>query len=80
MKGGAVDRIVGEVGLDAALYAGDDLADLEAFAALDRQREAGRITVKIAVRSAEAPATLIDAADIVVDGPDGLVALLRQLV
>jgi trehalose 6-phosphate phosphatase len=80
LKGGAVDRIVGEAGLDAVLYAGDDLADLEAFAALDRQREGGRTTVKVAARSVETPETLIDAADVVVDGPDGLVALLRELV
>jgi trehalose 6-phosphate phosphatase len=80
LKGGAVERIVGETGLDAVLYAGDDLADLEAFAALDRQREAGRITVKVAVRSDETPAALVDAADVVVDGPEGLVALLRGLV
>jgi trehalose 6-phosphate phosphatase len=80
LKGGAVERIVGETDLDAVLYAGDDLADLEAFAALDRQREAGRITVKVAVRSDETPAALVDAADVAVDGPEGLVALLRGLV
>ena len=80
LKGGAVDRIVGEAGLEAVLYAGDDVADLEAFAALDRLRDRGVVAVKVAVRTAETPAALAAAADRVVEGPDGLVALLRELV
>jgi trehalose 6-phosphate phosphatase len=79
LKGGAVERIAGESGLEAVLYAGDDVADLEAFAALDRLREAGLRTVKVAVRTEETPGRLVDAADRVVDGPDGLVSLLRDL-
>ncbi|MFM7718645.1 MAG: trehalose-phosphatase, partial [Actinomycetota bacterium] len=81
LKGGAVERIVGEHALDAALFAGDDLADLEAFQALDRlaaQRE-GFVAVRVAVRGSETPAEVLDAADVVVDGPEGLVALLAQL-
>jgi trehalose 6-phosphate phosphatase len=78
-KAGAVTRILGEHGLEAALFAGDDVADVEAFDALDEARERGIETVKVAVRSAEAPVVLLDRADIVVDGPSGLVELLRQL-
>jgi hypothetical protein len=33
----------------------------------------------VAVRSAEAPVVLLERADVVVEGPDGLVELLRQL-
>lgn len=80
LKGGAVERVAGEAGLESVLYAGDDLADLEAFAALDRLRAAGRFTAKVAVRTDETPRALVDAADRVVDGPDGLVSLLRELV
>jgi trehalose 6-phosphate phosphatase len=80
LKGGAVERLVGEHGLEAVLYAGDDHADLDAFAALDRLAARGIDTVKVAVRGSETPATLVDAADVVVDGPNGLVALLRQLL
>jgi hypothetical protein len=36
--------------------------------------------VKIAVRGSETQEALLDAADVAVDGPGGLVAFLRQLV
>lgn len=81
LKGGAVERIVGEHALDAALFAGDDVADLEAFDALGRlaaERE-GFLAVRVAVRGPETPEELLDAADVVVDGPTGLVELLAQI-
>jgi trehalose 6-phosphate phosphatase len=79
MKGGAVERLVAEHALEAVLYAGDDHADLDAFGALDRLAARGLVTVKVAVRGPETPSALLDAADVVADGPGGLVALLRQL-
>ncbi len=79
MKGGAVERIANGSALQAVLYAGDDVADLDAFGALDRLDAAGLATVKVAVRGEETPATLIEAADLVVGGPEGLVDLLRAL-
>ena len=39
----------------------------------------GLRTVKVAVHGRETPAALTDAADVVVDGPAGLVTLLRGL-
>lgn len=78
-KAGAVRRILGEHALEAALFAGDDVADVEAFDALDEARNRGVETVKVAVRSAEAPVVLLDRADVVVEGPAGLIELLRQL-
>ena len=78
-KGGAVERIVGENDLSAALVAGDDVADVEAFHALDSLAEHGLLAVKVAVRGEETPRELLDAAGVVVDGPTGLVELLRQL-
>jgi trehalose 6-phosphate phosphatase len=80
LKGGVVRRLLGEHALLAALYAGDDAADLEAFAELERVRERGVNVLRVAVRGTETPAELLDAADEVVDGPDGLVELLRALV
>lgn len=80
LKGGAVERLAGEHALQAVLYAGDDHADLDAFAALDRLAREGVRTVKVAVRGPETPSALLDAADEAVDGPARLVALLRQLV
>ena len=79
LKGGAVDRIVKDGDLDAVLFAGDDLADVQAFEALDRLAAEGMLTVKVAVHGSETPAELTDAADVVVDGPAGLVGLLRRL-
>jgi trehalose 6-phosphate phosphatase len=66
-------------GLDGVMYAGDDLADLDAFEAVDVLIVAGAYGVKVAVRSAETPAALVDAADLVVEGPSGLLGLLRSL-
>lgn len=79
MKGGAVERVAGEHGLEAVLYAGDDHADLDAFAALDRLSGRGVITIKVAVRGPETPAVLLEEADLIVEGPGGLVDLLGQL-
>ena len=79
-KGGVVREVVASAGLAAVLYAGDDLADLEAFASLDRLRAEGVTTVKVAVRSPETPPRLLDDADLVVDGPAGLLALLGELM
>lgn len=79
LKEGAVERIVLDERLDAVLYAGDDVADLRAFEALDRLADRGVRTVKVAVHGRETPDALTDAADVVVDGPAGLVTLLRGL-
>lgn len=79
LKEGAVERLVEEERLDAVLYAGDDVADLRAFAAMDRAAERGVCTVKVAVRGAETPRALREAADMVVDGPAELVLLLNRL-
>ena len=81
LKGGAVERLVGERGLEALLYAGDDHADLDAFAALDRlsvSEDVG-VAVRVAVRGPETPPTVVEAADVVAEGPEGLVDLLRTL-
>ena len=78
-KGGVVERLAAETGLTAAVYAGDDAPDLEAFTALDRLAAAGTTTMKIAVRGDETPGDFLAAADVVVDGPTGLIAFLRRL-
>jgi trehalose 6-phosphate phosphatase len=79
MKGGAVERLARERELDAVLYAGDDVADIDAFAALDRLSERGVLAVRVAVKGAETPEELVRRAEIAVDGPAGLVELLRAL-
>jgi trehalose 6-phosphate phosphatase len=79
LKGGAVERLAGRHALEAVLYAGDDHADLDAFGALDRLSGRGLLTRKVAVAGPETPAELLERADVVVEGPSGLVSLLRQL-
>ena len=74
-KGTAVRRLLDRARLSRALYAGDDTTDLDAFAALEELD----VGVKVAVRSAEVPALLLERADVVVDGPEDLVELLREL-
>jgi trehalose 6-phosphate phosphatase len=81
LKGGAVERIIEGEGLRAALYAGDDIADLLAFDALDRALEDGRLerVVKVAVRGAETPEDLVSAADLVVEGVSEMIRFLATL-
>ncbi len=66
-------------GLDAVAFFGDDVVDLPGFEALDELEAAGAAALRVAVRSEEAPAELIERADVVVEGPVGAVELLREL-
>jgi trehalose 6-phosphate phosphatase len=74
-KGTAVRSLVARAGVTRALYAGDDTTDLDAFAGLDGLE----LGVRVAVDSGEAPPGLVEAADVVVAGPGGVLALLRSL-
>jgi trehalose 6-phosphate phosphatase len=78
-KGTAVETLAD--GFAHALFAGDDAGDLPAFDALDRLVASGalRTAVRVGVRSGEAPAAILERADLVVDGPDDLLVLLGQL-
>jgi trehalose-phosphatase len=69
-KGSALKRLRGRRRIDHLLYVGDDRTDLDAF------REA---TIRIAVRSAEGPQELVDAADGCVESPEQVVDLLASL-
>jgi trehalose 6-phosphate phosphatase len=64
-----------------AAFAGDDRGDLPALDALDELEARGRLdrVVRIAVRSTEVPRELLERADLVVEGPEGLVEWLRAL-
>jgi trehalose 6-phosphate phosphatase len=78
-KGTAVESLVERAA--NACFAGDDRGDLDAFAALARLASEGSLehAVRIAVGSAEAPPELVAQAEIVVDGPAGLVSVLEEL-
>lgn len=78
-KGGAVERIARERRLEGVFFAGDDVGDLDAFAALDRLRAEGLWTCGVAARGSDTPPEVMSAADLVVDGPGGMAALLSSI-
>ncbi|MDT3395941.1 trehalose-phosphatase [Streptomyces sp. B1866] len=77
-KGVALTEYVREVGAGAVLYAGDDLGDLAAFGAVEKLRSDGVPGLLVCSGSGEVP-ELESRADVVVDGPAGVVALLAAL-
>jgi trehalose 6-phosphate phosphatase len=78
-KGAALQSLVRERGARSVLYFGDDLGDLAAFAALGELRADGIPGCSVASLSSETP-QVAGAADLVVDGPAGVVRLLAALV
>ena len=71
----AVQHLLVRTNLRRAIYAGDDTTDIDAFAALDGLE----LGIRVAIASAEAPAALRERADVVLDSPAALAALLTQL-
>jgi trehalose 6-phosphate phosphatase len=66
--------------LEAVMFVGDDTVDLPAFDALDELSEQGVATLRVAVRSDESPPELLERADVVVDGPPGVLDFLSRLL
>ncbi|WP_328901440.1 MULTISPECIES: trehalose-phosphatase [unclassified Streptomyces] len=80
-KGVALTEYVREIGATSVLYAGDDLGDLAAYAAVEKLRadEANPVPgLLICSGSAEVP-ELADRADLALPGPGAVVAYLREL-
>ena len=77
-KGTALRALVAERAARAVLFCGDDLGDLAAFAAVRALRADGVPGCMVGSLSQESP-RVAEAADLVVDGPAGVVALLRAL-
>lgn len=78
-KGDAVRRVVVESGARSVVFVGDDLGDLPAFNAVAQAAAEGHHGLRVAVRSAEAPPLLLAEADLIVDGPPGVLDFLRRL-
>lgn len=76
-KGEAIRTIRDELGASGFVFAGDDLGDLEAFKAVTDLRDDGAAGLLICSGSEEQQA-LVELSDVVVDGPEGVLALLRQ--
>ncbi|MER5637444.1 trehalose-phosphatase [Kitasatospora sp. NPDC002227] len=82
-KGAALAEYLDELAARAVLYAGDDLGDLPAYAVVEQRRKEGRpglLVCSSATTTGERQVTrLADQADLVVPGPEGVVALLAEL-
>jgi trehalose 6-phosphate phosphatase len=81
-KGVASERLLRSAGVRHALFGGDDLTDLDAFAALRRLKAEGTLAhaICIGVASEEAPESLWDSSDAIVGGTEGFALTLRKLV
>jgi trehalose 6-phosphate phosphatase len=77
-KGGAITGLAAERASSAILFCGDDLGDRPAFAAVRALRDRGTPGLLVCSGSAEVP-DLAGEADLVVNGPDGVAALLAGL-
>jgi trehalose 6-phosphate phosphatase len=79
-KGAALRGLVRECPAtpSAVVFVGDDLGDLPAFDAVDELRSRGVPGLLVCSGSTEVTA-VAERADLVVDGPDGVVALLRAV-
>ena len=77
-KGAALRAFVAERGAKAVLYGGDDLGDLAAYDAVEELRGRGVAGVTVCSSSDEVT-ELADRADVVVDGPAGVVRLLSTM-
>ena len=77
-KGLVVDRLAEEVGAGAFCFIGDDLGDIEAFEAVAALAKEGLPTLLVCSASSEQSA-LVPLSDVVVHGPDGVMAFLRRL-
>jgi trehalose 6-phosphate phosphatase len=78
-KGTALTSLVAERAARSVLFCGDDLGDLPAFAAVRALRADGIEGCAVASASPESP-QVAAAADLVVEGPKGVVALLAAIV
>jgi len=83
-KGAGIRRLLEEAGssITAALYAGDDRTDLDAFRTLTELAAEGTLehVVRVGVESEEGPAEIREQADVLVDGTSGVRELLSLLV
>jgi trehalose 6-phosphate phosphatase len=79
-KGRALRRFVQRFGLRGVVFAGDDRTDLDAIAEIARLREEGIAALAVAVQHSDSLPELLERADLKVQGVDGMVRLLREIV
>jgi trehalose 6-phosphate phosphatase len=81
-KGTGIVGLLRDAKLDAAMYAGDDTTDLDAFRGLRELVDEGLLgrALLVGVRSDETPSGIEREADLLVDGTQGVTALLEALL
>jgi len=77
-KGVALTELARQRGRSAVMFCGDDLGDLPAFAAVRRMQGEGLPGIAVCSGSAEVSGVAAEA-DLVVDGPEGVAALLAAI-
>ena len=77
-KGHVVERLAEDLQVGGFAFAGDDLGDVDAFEAVGALGRTGLPTLLICAASDE-QSRLRELADVVVDGPEGVLDLLRRL-
>lgn len=65
--------------LKAVCFFGDDVGDLLAFDGLDKLAADGVDTLRVAVRSSEVSPTLLERADVIVEGPSGVLEMVKLI-
>lgn len=80
-KDAAVASLLAGEQINRATYAGDDRTDLDAFRRLRELRDSGELetAVCVGIVSPEAPPELPEDSDLIVDGPEGWLAILEWL-
>jgi trehalose-phosphatase len=76
-KAEAVAMLLDRVGAETGVVVGDDRTDIDAFRGLEASKVRG---IRVAVDSPEAPAELLDAADVVLGSQAAVQGFLAQLL
>lgn len=79
-KGQALRSFVERYQLAGVLFAGDDRTDLDAMLEIERLRQEGHLAASIAVQAADTLPELLEHADLVVQGVEGMARLLHSIV
>ncbi len=77
-KGQALKQLVRDWDVQAILFAGDSKTDLDALHALDKLQQEGKTTLGIVVHHSDTAPELLEQADIIVQGVEGMVRFLQE--
>jgi trehalose 6-phosphate phosphatase len=79
-KGQALLEFMRHYDLQGIIYAGDDRTDLDPITEIARLQKEGVAAISIVVQHSDTLPELLERADIVVQGVEGMVELLREIV